>query len=87
MVQAANELDCELGGEVQEVNTSGNPEHTVVCGSLQSLSLRSVRLMTANHCIIPMVERVHCTVTAVAGFFSNEDKIQDYSDHTVGRGN
>ena len=60
MVQAANELDCELGGEVQEVNTSRKPEDTVVCGSLQSLSLRSLRLMTANHCMmIPIVERVH----------------------------
>ena len=36
MVQVANnELDCELGGEVQEVNTSGKPVDTVVCGSLQ----------------------------------------------------
>ena len=36
MVKAANEFDCELGGEVQEVNTSGKPEDTVVCRSLQS---------------------------------------------------
>ena len=35
MVQAANELDCELRGEVQEVNTSANRSPERVGGSLQ----------------------------------------------------